>query len=134
MNIFSDLRLLLLLSRVSRVRLLATPWTAAHQAPPSMGCSRQEYWSAVPLPSPSSSTTQTQIFRVSGTLSLSLFLCIHFFLQLLWNSFGFVCCKKKKITFDDIPERAHSHTHTHTSSKSSQHNALWCFLFSFLIH
>ena len=32
-----------------RVRLLATPWTAAHQAPPSMGFSRQEYWSGVPL-------------------------------------------------------------------------------------
>ena len=33
-------------------RLLATPWTAAYQAPPSMGLSRQEYWSEVPLPSP----------------------------------------------------------------------------------
>ena len=37
---------------LSRVRLLATPWTVAHQAPPSMGFSRQEYWSGVPLPSP----------------------------------------------------------------------------------
>ena len=44
--------LLLLLSHFSRVRLLATPWTAAYQAPPSMGFSRQEYWSGVPLPSP----------------------------------------------------------------------------------
>ena len=43
---------LLLLRRFSRVRLCATPWTAAHQAPPSMGFSRQEYWSGVPLPSP----------------------------------------------------------------------------------
>jgi len=34
---------------LSRARLLATPWTAAHQAPPSMGFSRQEYWSGVPL-------------------------------------------------------------------------------------
>ena len=33
---------------LSRVRLLVTPWTAAHQAPPSMGFSRQEYWSGVP--------------------------------------------------------------------------------------
>ena len=33
---------------LSRVRLLATPWTAAHQAPPSMGFSKQEYWSGVP--------------------------------------------------------------------------------------
>ena len=36
----------------SRIWLLATPWTAAYQAPPSMGFSRQEYWSGVPLPSP----------------------------------------------------------------------------------
>ena len=34
---------------LSRIRLLATPWTAAYQAPPSMGFSRQEYWSGVPL-------------------------------------------------------------------------------------
>ena len=36
---------------LSRVRLSATPWTAAYQAPPSMGFSRQEYWSGLPLPS-----------------------------------------------------------------------------------
>ena len=36
---------------LSRVRLLATPWTAAHQAPLAMGFSGQEYWSGVPLPS-----------------------------------------------------------------------------------
>ena len=41
--------LLLLLSCFSRVPLCATPWTAAHRAPPSMGVSRQEYWSGVPL-------------------------------------------------------------------------------------
>ena len=37
---------------LSCVQLFATPWTAAHQAPPSMGFARQEYWSGVPLPSP----------------------------------------------------------------------------------
>ena len=37
---------------LSRSRLLATPWTGAYEAPPSMGFSRQEYWSGVPLPSP----------------------------------------------------------------------------------
>ena len=42
---------LLLLSRVSR-GLCATPWTAAYQAPPSTGFSRQEYWSGSPVPSP----------------------------------------------------------------------------------
>ena len=35
---------------LSHVRLLATPWTAAYQAPPSIGFARQEYWSGVPLP------------------------------------------------------------------------------------
>ena len=37
---------------LSRVRLFATPWTVAYQAPLSMGFSRQEYWSGLPLPSP----------------------------------------------------------------------------------
>ena len=45
---------------LSRVRLLATPWTAAYQAPPSMGFSRQEYWSGVPLPSPPANTNPKQ--------------------------------------------------------------------------
>ena len=37
---------------LSHVQLFATPWTVAHQAPPSMGFSRQEYWSGLPFPSP----------------------------------------------------------------------------------
>ena len=37
---------------LSRVQLFATPWTIAYQAPPSMGFSRQEYWSGLPFPSP----------------------------------------------------------------------------------
>ena len=44
--------ILLLLSRFSHVRLCATPYTAAHQAPPSLGFSRQEHWSGLPFPSP----------------------------------------------------------------------------------
>ena len=43
---------------LSRVRLLATPWTGAHQAPPTTGFSRQEYWSGLPLPSP----TEAKLF------------------------------------------------------------------------
>ena len=43
---------LLLLSHFSRVQLCATPETAAHQAPPSLGFSRQEYWSGLTFPSP----------------------------------------------------------------------------------
>ena len=37
---------------LSHVRLFATPWTVAYEAPPSIGFSRQEYWSGLPLPSP----------------------------------------------------------------------------------
>ena len=45
---------------LSHVRLLATPWTAAYQAPLSMGFSRREYWSGVPLPSPLKSLAFTK--------------------------------------------------------------------------
>ena len=45
-------KLLLLLSRFSYVRLCATPETAAHTAPPTLGFSRQEHWSGLPFPSP----------------------------------------------------------------------------------
>ena len=37
---------------LSRAQLFVTPWTVAHQAPPPMGFSRQEYWSGLPFPSP----------------------------------------------------------------------------------
>ena len=40
------------LKSLSRVRLFATSWTVAYQAPPSMGFSRQEYWNGLPFPSP----------------------------------------------------------------------------------
>ena len=54
---------------LSHVRLLATPWTAAHQAPPSMGFSRQEYWSGVPLPFPGGALRQ-MLFAVMITRML----------------------------------------------------------------
>ena len=52
---------------LSRVRLSGTPWTAAYQAPQSMGFSRQEYWSGVPSPSPISgySMTNLKTFKIS---------------------------------------------------------------------
>ena len=59
---------------LSRVRLLANPWSAAYQAPPSMGFSRQEYWSGVPLPSPLECITiirNTNSFTALCFLSLS---------------------------------------------------------------
>ena len=45
---------------LSRDRLMGTPWTVAHQAPPSMGFSRQEYWSGLPLPSPDNESSTNQ--------------------------------------------------------------------------
>ena len=46
------LKLKVKVKSLSRVRLFATPWTVAHQPPPSMGFSRQEYWSGLLFPSP----------------------------------------------------------------------------------
>ena len=54
---------------LSHARLLATPWTAAHQATPSMGFSRQEYWSGLPLPSPDNMWTSHHI-QMKELLSL----------------------------------------------------------------
>ena len=51
---------------LSRARPSATPWAAAFQAPPSMGFSRQEYWSGVPLPSSVDVTTATEAFNFPG--------------------------------------------------------------------
>ena len=53
---------------LSHVRLLATPWTAAHQVPPSMGFSRQEYWSGVTLPSPNTDATIKDSLSISSEL------------------------------------------------------------------
>ena len=60
--------MLLLLSCFSRVRLCATPWTAAHQAPPSMGFSRQEYWNGLSLPSPEMGIIEGAYFTISSAL------------------------------------------------------------------
>ena len=57
---------------LSRVRLLATPWTAAYQAPLSTGFSRQEHWSGVPLPSPGVNSMSGQTFS-SFCLSVTFF-------------------------------------------------------------
>ena len=50
---------------LSRVRLFATQWTVAHQVPPSMGFSRQEYWSGLPFPSPGESSRPRDWTQVS---------------------------------------------------------------------
>ena len=58
--------LLLLLSRFSCVQLCVTPQTAAHQAPPSLGFSRQEHWSGLPFPSP---MHESEVAQLCPTLS-----------------------------------------------------------------
>ena len=60
--------LLLPLSRFSRVRLCATPQMAAHQAPPSLGFSRQEHWSGLPFPSPMHES-ESEVAQLCLTLS-----------------------------------------------------------------
>ena len=68
---------------LSRIWLVATPWTTAYQAPPSMGFSRQEYWSGVPLPSPRNSPRyriQTCNIQQRGRV----FPSMHLFL--MWGS------------------------------------------------
>ena len=46
------LKKIVCMKSLSRVRLFVTPWTVAYQVPPSLGFSRQEYWSGFPFPSP----------------------------------------------------------------------------------
>ena len=53
MLLTSQMDFVVVVQPLSCVQLFATPWTAAYQAPPPMGFSRQEYWSGLPLPSPS---------------------------------------------------------------------------------
>ena len=67
---------------LSRVQLLATPRTAAYQAPPSMGFSRQEYWSGVPLLSPSPDIFTLKSFRVDWGLISYITYMIYMFMYI----------------------------------------------------
>ena len=69
---------MLLLSHFSRVRLCVTPWTAAHQASPSLGFSRQEHWSGLPFPSP------LQLLEVLNGWTLGQNVTIKYFLLSLF--------------------------------------------------
>ena len=72
---------------LSHVRLLATPWNAAYQAPPSMGFSRQEYWSGLPLPSPISTHSQYKVIIDISYIffSKSFKSCVYYFFSALLN-------------------------------------------------
>ena len=70
MDLMAGKGLLLLLSRIRRVRLCATPETEAHQAPLSLGFSRQEHWSGLPFPSPMhESENQSEVAQSCPILS-----------------------------------------------------------------
>ena len=73
---------------LSCVRLLATPWTVAYQVPPSMGFSRREYWSGVPLPSPE------QGFELNLNISRSQLLVLVLPVSLEW------CLETKELLSD----------------------------------
>ena len=68
---------------LSRVRPSATPWTGAHQAPPSMGFSRQEYWSGVPSPSPSKLLDRTNYLAACSRVSMFILLLLFTFIYLI---------------------------------------------------
>ena len=72
---------------LSHVQLSVTPWTAAYQAPLSMGFSRQEYWSGVPLPSPKASggdgIPMQDLILSSNDQCISLFILINVLMLLL---------------------------------------------------
>ena len=70
---------------LSRVRLLATPWTAAYQAPPSMGFSRQKYWSGVPLPSPKTCTRRSKMTQFITIRDKKLHWCPSEEMHKLWH-------------------------------------------------
>ena len=74
---------------LSRVRFFATPWTVAYQAPLSMGFSRQEYWSGVPLPSPVQSLSCVQLFATPWAIAHQAPLSMGFSRQEYWSGLPF---------------------------------------------
>ena len=85
---------------LSHVQLLVTPWTAAFQAPPSMGFSRQEYWSEVPLPSPMTISRSIHIAQMAlfhsflyGWITFHCIYILHLlYLFLCWQIFRLLPC------------------------------------------
>ena len=101
--------LLLLLSHFSRVRLCATPQTAAHPAPQSLGFSRQEHWSGLPLPSPSGGQV-IWYFRPGQTPQAGMVLSQNTVsVFILYDGHDLPCTVPiKHLTFPPYPERRES--------------------------
>ena len=91
-DVFLEFSCFLKLSHsLSRVWLFAILWTVAHQAPPSMGFSRQEYWSGLPFPSPipkKGSTKEDAIYHTTASISHAskvMLKILHARIQIMWT-------------------------------------------------
>ena len=92
---------------VGRIGLFVTLWTLAHQAPLSMGFSRQKYWNGLPFPLPGDLLIQESNLRLLCLLNWQVVL-YHW---AIWEDPKFVECKSKSVF------SLHKHTHTHTLTR-----------------
>ena len=104
---------------LSHVQFLATPWTAAHQAPPSMGFSRQEYWSGVLLPSPILSfSLRSLLFQIIQEEELTMYPVKE---RRQWYSTSLESSPLCLCTC------THTHTHTHTYFPTWDLSVQWLY-------
>ena len=103
----------------SHVRLYATPWTVAHQAPLSMEFSREEYWSGVPLLSPKIKNNGYLNFRFYPSL-LYCVLFPYLKFEFLREYFYFYFPTSRHFSWHAL---SHTHTHTHTHSSPPHINS-----------
>ena len=97
---------------VGRIGLFVTLWTVAHQAPLSMGFSRQKYWNGLPFPLPGDLLIQESNLHLLCLLNWQVFL-YHW---AIWEDPKFVECKSKSV----FSLHTHTHTHTHFNKKNQQ--------------
>ena len=90
-SISSALKWKVKVKSLSHVWLFVTPWTAAYQAPPSMGFSRQEYWSGVPLPSPKLAEKSGFILNAFFSFNLIKLLKLLLFYSFIYDLFSVQC-------------------------------------------
>ena len=121
--------MLLLLSRFSRVQLCAIPQTSAHQAPPSLGFSRQEHWSGLPFPSPMhesekwkwSCSVSVRLFVTSWTAAYQAPLSLGFTRQVYWSGLplpSLAWAISMLFSFPGYLPRVHRYTWYYTSACS----------------
>ena len=117
---------------LSRVWLLATPWTAAYQAPPSMGFSRQEYWSGVPLPSPCNILNFLYISRLPLT-SFPFTLCYTVGMLGFFSSFNFTMKAILLFLKDFLVSSVSISPHSFSLDNITHWDWYWFFVSLFLV-